>query len=77
MIIFEINIFHYGAKHCSFFTKLLTQEVGVVVLWHYKQFLIFSLFHTVYIQRNEKLLLERLKVTSHVILSEYKKSELD
>jgi hypothetical protein len=35
----------------------------VVIL--YPPFLIFSVFHAFYLQRKEKVLLERLKVSSH------------
>lgn len=52
---------------------LAIQYILQMVLVLYPPFLIFNVFHAFYLQRKQNLLLERLKVTSQVVLSDISK----
>ena len=56
---------------------LAIQYILQMVLILYPPFLIFNVFHVIYLQRKENLLLEKLRVTSQVVLSDINKSAFD
>ena len=57
--------------HSRLLAMLYISQIAVAL---YPPFVIFSVFHAIYIRRKEKLLLERLKVASSVVLPDIRSS---